>query len=255
MNQPRPVPTNLALDAEVRQAEPDLWLASRLVADPARRSALVALFAAHVALGQVAGAAANPLAGDIRLAWWREEVEALFGSGRALGHPALQALRSAQGLSQAALEAMIEARHAELDPRPFEHETQLLLYLDGLYGGLMRAAAALLEPGTPPMTVTEAARAFGLARLSQDRPAWLARGRDWTPLAWGDASDAEIAAHIRHRVADALGASRAEITDLPTAAFPAVAAAALAHAYAGGRRLTPLEKRLRLIWAALRGRV
>ena len=241
-----------SLDADVRRAEPDLWLASRLVADPTPRAALIALFAMHVELGKVAGAAVNPLAGEIRLAWWREEVEALFESDRALGQPALQALRQADGLNHTALEAMIEARHAELEQKPFEHEAQLLAYLDGLYGGLMQSAVALLAPGAA-VRVTETARAFGFARLLQDRPAWRARGRDWVPAAWGEASEAEIATHIRHRVADALKAGRTEAAALPTAAFAAVAPATLAGPYARGRRPSPLEKRIRLIRASLRG--
>ena len=115
------------LDAEVRRAAPDLWLSSRLVADPRARLALIALYAVHVELSKVAFAASNPLAGGIRLAWWREEVEALVSGARVLGHPALQALQAAAGLDRAAFDAMIEARHAELEPRPFADEAALLV--------------------------------------------------------------------------------------------------------------------------------
>jgi phytoene synthase len=243
-----------SLDADVRRAEPDFWLASRLVADPARREGLIALVAVHAELAKVAGVAANPLAGEIRLAWWREEIEALFAGDRALGRPALQALRGIEGLDQAALEAMVEARHAELEARPFEEEAKLLAYLDGIYGALMRQAATLLAPAGEAK-VAQAARAYGWARLGRERPAWRARGRDWTPVAWDQTSDDDIAAHLHHRVTEALDLAQAQIVALPVAAFPAIAPAALARLYVEGRRPNDLEKRLRLLWASLRGKV
>jgi phytoene synthase len=244
---------NSSLEAEVRRAEPDLWLASRLVGEPAARARLIALYALHVELAKVSSAASNPLAGEIRLAWWREELEALFAASRPLGHPALSALQGARGLDAAALHAMIEARHAELEPRPFADEAALLAYLDGVNGGVMRAAAGLLSPSVPA-SVTQAARAWGWARLLRDRSAWRARGRDWAPTAWGEASDAEIAGHVRHRVADALSTARNEAA-APVAAFPALAYVALASPHALGRSLSELEKRTRLVWASLRGKI
>jgi len=243
-----------SLDAEVRRAEPDFWLASRLVADPARRASLVALLAVHAELAKVAGVAANPLAGEIRLAWWREEIDALFAGDRPLGHPALQALRGAEGLDRAALEAMVEARHAELEARPFEDEAGLLAYLDGIYGALMGQAAALLAPAGEA-EAAQAARAYGWARLWRVRSLWRGRGRDWTPVAWDETGDDHIAAHLHHRVVNALSLAQAETIALPVAAFPAIAPAAFARIYVEGRQPNDLEKRLRLLWASFRGKV
>jgi phytoene synthase len=243
-----------SLDAEVRSAEPDLWLASRLVAKPAPRAALIALYALHVELAKVAVAARNPLAGEIRLAWWREEVQALFDGSRPHGHPALQALSGVLQPDRLAILAMIEARHAELEPTPFQDEAALVAYLDGVDGGLMRAAAALLAPAGG-IEVTQTASAWGWARLLSERAAWRARGRDWMPAAWGQPSDTELVAHVRHRVADAIAAARVETAALPVGAFPAAAYAALAQPYARGVRPSALGKRARLLWASLRGRI
>jgi phytoene synthase len=243
---------NTSLETEVRRAEPDLWLASRLVGDPNHRARLVALYAVHVELSRVAGAAGNALAGEIRLAWWREETEAL-GGGRALGHPALRALAGVR-LDAQAVDAMIEARHAELEPRPFADETALLKYLDGVDGGLMRAGAGVLAP-EHDADLVQAGRAWGWARLMRERPVWRARGQDWAPTAWGEASDAELFAHVRHRTADALKLAGQEVSVLPVSAFPAVAYATLSLSYARGAAPSELEKRGRLIWAALRGKL
>ena len=241
------------LEDQVRRAEPDLWLTSRLVSEPAARSALIALYAVHVELSKVAAAASNPLAGEIRLAWWREEVEAMAAS-RPLGHPALQALQGAPGMDHTALDLMIEARHLELELRPFADEAVLVAYFDGVDGALMRAASGLLGAGFGA-PFTHIGRAWGWARLMRERAAWRARGRDWAPSAWGEASAAELAAHVRHRVTDALAAAKGELAALPVSAFPAVAYATLAASYARGRNPSELEKRGRLIWASLRGRI
>jgi phytoene synthase len=245
---------DFSLDGDLRRSEPDLWLSSRLVSDAAARSSLVALYALHGELSKVASAASNPLAGEIRLAWWREEVEALGDAGRSPGHPALQGLKTAPGLDVSALDAMIEARHAELDPRPFADEAGLLAYLDGVDGALMRAAGGLLAPGLG-VGFASAGRSWGWARLLRNRPAWRARGRDWTPATWGEATDQEIAAHVRHRVADALKEARADVAGLPVAAFPVIAYAALAWPYAHQRILSELEKRAWLLWASLSGKI
>ena len=242
-----------AFEADVRRAEPDLWLASRLVSDSEARTAVLALYAVHVELAKVAGAASSALAGEIRLAWWREEVEALAANRRALGHPALQALSGA-ALDVPALDAMIEARHAELEPQPFRDEGALTAYLDGVDGGLMRATANLLSPGAA-QALTQTGRAWGWTRLLRERPGWRARGRDWVPAAWGDASEAEIIDHVRHRALAALKDARDEAAALPVKAFPATAYAALTRAYLAGREPSDLEKRARLIWASLRGRI
>ena len=245
-----PEPT---FEAEVRRAEPDLWLSSRLVSDPSARASLIALYAVHGELAKISGAATNPLAGEIRLAWWREEVEALVSGRRALGHPALQVLGSAH-LVHAAIDAMIEARHAELEPRPFADEDRLLAYLDGVDGALMRVAAGLLAPETSP-TLVAVGRAWGWARLLRERPLWRARQRDWAPGVWNGATDHEITIHVRHRVSGALALANTEVAALPVSAFPAIAYATLARVYAEGRRLTDLEKRARLLWASVRGKL
>jgi phytoene synthase len=244
------------LDAAVRKADPDRWQAARFVADPARRGDLVALYAFSDELARVAEQVSTPMIGDIRLAWWREGVEAVVAGGPVRAHPVLQALIPAAGrLDLTLLEAMVEARAADLEPEPFADEAALVAYIDGTAGALMAAGARLLDPMARPSQTVSAARAWGWAGLWRAGPALAARGRRWTPLNWGEADEAEIAAHIGHRIADALKASRNELADLPVAAFPAVAYATLASAYARGRQPGDLEKQLRLLAAVVKGRL
>ncbi len=244
------------LDDEVKRGDPDRWLASRFVADPARRAELVALYALNLELARVAGSVRTPIMGEIRFAWWREGIEEL---GRAAPrNPALAGLVAAAGehrLDVGALEALIEARHAELDAAPFAGEPALVGYIDATAGGVMRAAARLLNPAAPPEAVAAAGRAWGWASLLRAGPALAAAGRRWTPASWGEPTDEEIARHVAYRIADALVQAREQVRHLPVAAFPAVAYAALARDTARGRAPGELGGRVRLAAAVLRGRV
>ena len=244
------------LDDIVRKADPDRWQAARFVADPVRRGELVALYALNDELARVAEQVSTPMIGDIRLAWWREGLEAAAAGGPVRAHPVLQALiPAADRLDFGLLEAMVQARAADLEPEPFADEAALVAYIDGTAGALMAASARLLDPAATALQTVSAARAWGWAGLWRAGPALAARGRRWTPLGWADADEAEIAAHVAHRVGDALKAARDELADLPVAAFPAVAYATLAGVYAAGRQPGELEKRFRLVTAVARGRI
>ena len=184
----------------------------------------------------MAGAVTQQLMGEIRLAWWRENLDSLFEGGPRR-HPVLDALSGAarEGrLSRTALEAMVEARHAELDEDGLADDAQRLAYIDATAGLVMVEAARWLDPAAKPETVASAARAWGWAAL--------ARAKRITP---------EMA---RPRIAEALRAARAELRDLPVAAFPAAAYATLAPLYLKWREPSDLERRARLVWATVRGR-
>jgi phytoene synthase len=242
------------LDSAVRTGDPDRWLASRFAAAPAR-SGLAALYAFNLEVARVADTVSTAMLGDIRLAWWREGIEAMAGGGAVRDHPVLQGLAAAGPLDTGALERVIEARAKDLEPAPFADEPALVDYIDATAGALMTAAARLLDPAARPENLVSAARAWGWASLWRAGVALAERGRRWTPLAWGDAGEDEIAPHVRRRVFEALEAARSELADLPVAAFPAVAYAGLAGPYARGRHPTDLEKRARLVAAVVRGRV
>lgn len=236
------------LDALVQRVDPDRHLAARYAG--ARTGDLVALYALNHELARVSETVSNPMLGEIRLAWWREGLEGM--SGR---HPAIEALAGAAGLDKALLAAMVDARLPELDPEPFADEDALVAYIDATAGSLMAAAARMLDPAATREMVRGAARAWGWAGLLRAGPRWAERGRRWTPLSWEDADQAEITAHVAHRVDAALEEARDELQALPVAAFPAVAYATLSRGYAAGRKFTDLEKRARLLAATLRGRL
>ena len=234
------------LDSQVRRADPDRWLSSRFIADADKRADVIAIYAFSEELSRVALSAREPMVAEIRLTWWRESLDEITSGKPARGHPLLQALETAirrNGLTAAPLEAMSDASFDDLDKDRFADDAALERYLDGASGAVMALAAAITG-GVDAAPLRPGAHAWGLMALNRRRAA----GFDRFPEGW----DADEPAR---RVAMALADARAPIADLPVEAFPAVAHLALVESHIKGREASELEKRARLTWAVLRGRV
>lgn len=182
------------LDALVRRVDPDRWLSSRFIADPAIRADVVAIYAYDHELARAPKVASNPLLGEIRLAWWREALDEIYENRPVRRHPVAQALAAAvtrRGLPRAPLETMIDARYRELDAAPMD-AADALAWARDTAGEAAEIAAGLLGGASGH------ARAAGAA--------WALRRRD-----------------LQADVAQA----RADARRLPASAFPAVAHAGL----------------------------
>lgn len=224
------------LDTLVKRVDPDRWLSSRFVADPRLRADLVTLYAFDHELARVAVRVSNPMLGEIRLAWWGEVLDEVYGGGAVRAHPTAQALADAirrRDLPRAPLDRMIEGRASDLSAEPFADEAELLVHLDAAYGGAADAACALLSPGTT--APVGAGRAWGLAHRRRPPPF--------------------DAAALAARVASEVRSARRDAARLPTAAFPAVAHVALAPRLAAKRPMSDGVKRLRLTLAVATGRL
>jgi len=208
-------PSN-TLDEQVRAADPDRWLSSRFVGDAHARADLIALYAFEAELLAIPTRVTQPLLAEMRYVWWREQMDGVFAGEARKGHPVLEALTEAV------------ARHG-LERASFDALIEAHIGrvhgephdLDAFYVGPMQAAAQLLG-ATDPALATSAARVWGLIQT-------------------GRFDEARAALPDAARIA----------RDLPVGAFPAVLPATLARKPAAG----PLEKRLRLLWAAVRGRL
>jgi phytoene synthase len=204
------------LDALVRRVDPDRWLSSRFIADPAARADVIALYAFDHELARAPRVASNPLLGEIRLTWWREVLDEAFEDRPVRRHPTAEALAAAirrHGLPRSTLEAMVDARYRELDPIPMSLAETRAFALETA-GAAATLAARILDPAVDP----EAARAAGAA--------WAMRRQAKDP-------------------GDLAGGGKG----LSVTAFPAIAHAGLP---AGG---SELSRRARLLWAVIRGRV
>jgi phytoene synthase len=229
------------LDAEIRRADPDRWLASRFVGEPGARAGLIALYAFNHELARAAEVASQPLIGEMRLAWWREAIEEIFEGRAVRSHPTALALKAAvheRHLPRAGLEALVDARLRDLDAWPLKPD-EAVHYIDATSGALMALAARSLSPGVDAHDVRHAARAWGLSGLSR-------LGR--LPPDWS-------AEEVRARLDEAMAKARPEVKALPVRAFPAVAYATLARGYVAQKPMSELGKRLRLFSAVVRGRV
>ncbi len=203
------------LDKDVREADPDRWLSSRFVGDVQARTDLIALYAFEAELLSIPTRVTQPLLAEMRYAWWRDQMDGVFSGTARKGHPVLEALTD------------LVARHAP-DRAPFDALIEAHIDrvhgephdLDAFYVGTMQVAVHILAGPGHEARVAEAGRVWGLAQV-------------------GRQDEAEALRSNANRMLKAL----------PATAFPAVAHATL-------RPDTPEPfKRLKLVWASLRGQI
>jgi phytoene synthase len=233
------------LDALVRRVDPDRWLAARFIEDHDAREDVVALYAFNHELARAGEVTSQPLMGEMRLTWWREALDEIYGGGVVRHHPTVEALAAAaqrQGWPREELEALIDARSDALDAGPPLQVEPLYAAIDLTAGALMLLAARTLDASTPLDAVRGAGRAWGLAGLARNQ---AAAGKRLLPPGFDSRGEVRVA----------LKEAQLETKLLPVAAFPAVAYATLARPYADGRSPGPVEKQLRLLWAVTRGKL
>jgi phytoene synthase len=146
----------------VRAADKDRFLAS-LFAPSDKRGALHALYAFNLEIVRVRAAVRDPMAGEIRLQWWREVLSG-ERAGEAAANPVAAALLDTIArcsLPSAPLIALIEAHAFGLYDDPMPTLAALEAYLGATSAALIAQAARILV-GDHPATA-EAARHAGLA--------------------------------------------------------------------------------------------
>ena len=214
------------LDAQVKRVDPDRWLASRFISGRRAREGVIALYALDHELVRAESLAANPLAAEIRLTWWRD----VAAAGAAPGHPLAETLQRL-GLLGEALAELIEARIQALGPLGAEGALAWARQAQGalaVLAGRMLGAAPEAEPA-----LARSGAVWGLVVL---------RRRERMAAA-------DFEALIDEELALASEACRA----LPPPVYPAALCATLARA--GSRTVGEFETRLRLAWAVLTGRL
>lgn len=231
MSSPTPASGDLAQGGDVIRAaarafERDRYLAA-LLARAAARGDLVALAAFAGELQRIPGYVSEPMAGEIRLQWWRDTLEAGLASGLgSTGHPIADAicdLARRHGIGTAALHALIDAVGDRLDDTPFQSMDALTANLGNWDGGLFSLALNVIR-GTPPRgeegrLLQELGALYGLARTIAEIPVELAQGRIVLPgsllgrhgIDAGNARSAAIADRWRSVVAELIGDARRQL--------------------------------------------
>lgn len=269
-------------DDALRRADHDRWLAAQFA--PAReRGDLLTLAAFHLEIARVRAAVRERMLGDIRLAWWRETVEALY-TGVVRRHAVAEALApviARHRLPQSLFQAMIEARAADLDDHPFTDEAALEAYAAATASGPMQLGARVLSADEGG---DEAARHAGIAYaysgLLRALAFHAAQGRLMLPLSWFTEAGADpdafvsgrmspearrVCVRLADRAAAHLTAARAAWGTAARQALPALLPATLVIPVVRAVRRPDFDpfrapatagfKHLRMLTAALRGRI
>jgi len=170
----------------VRAADRDRFL-STLFAPSEHRAGLFALYAFNVEITRVREVAHGPLAGEIRLQWWRDVIGG-EGRGEVSAHPVASALLAAIGRYRLPIEllnALIDARRFDLYDEPMATLTALERYAEDVASSLIALAAGVLAAGEePPIAAVarEAGLAHALTGLLQAFAVHAARGQLFVPI-------------------------------------------------------------------------
>ncbi len=254
-----------ALALFVRQHDPDRFLTA-LFAPPARRHALLALYAFNHELARAREVVSEPPLALIRLAWWREVVE-----GAARRHEVATPLAAAMddgSLSRDDLLAMIAAREIEAEPS-IATLADWRDYVRGVAGGVAVAAGRALGAADPELLRPFGA-AYGVAGLVRGMPSLAARGRCLLPedllRTHGLSPEAAVAAPASPPVRKVLSVlvqdgqallARAATAQLPRSAVAAALPAVLARRDLARWSAPPMPRglgdRFAVLLAAVRG--
>ncbi|HCO99981.1 MAG: phytoene synthase [Alphaproteobacteria bacterium] len=147
---------------EVRQHDHDRYVTALFI-PPDCRAAVLALYAFNLEIARTREIVSEPLLGQIRLQWWRESIESLY-TGTPREHPVVLALQSAihtHDLPSDHLNALIDAREADLEDTPPPDLGALEVYARSTSGELLALVMHCLANGNA--MAAEAGRDVGTA--------------------------------------------------------------------------------------------
>ena len=257
-------PDDLTACAEtVQRGDPDRFRAA-MAAPPETRDVLFPLYAMNVEVSRAPWITQEPMIAEMRLQWWRDALEEIARGGSPRRHQVVTPL--AEILDEPAcaeLDKLVLARRWDIYRDPFEDADAFDSFLDQTAGGLMWVAArALGAPDRTEAVLRDIGYAQGLAAWFRAIPALEAAGR--LPLVDGRP---EAVADLARKGLARLKRGRSGQSALPRAArasvLPAWSTAAVLRRVESTPGLvangqvdpSPAGARLRLILAAMRGRV
>jgi 15-cis-phytoene synthase len=242
----------------VRTGDKERYL-SALFAPPQHRGALFALYAFNLEIARIRELVRNPMAGEIRLEWWREILRG-ENRGGVEGNPVAAALRATirkHGLSVERLTAILDARAFDLGTEPMRTMRELVSYVEATSSNLIGLAGAVLDrtfaSSDKAELVHHAGIAVGMTGLLRAFPVHACRGQLYLPLevlerhgsGAEDIARGQASAQLREALADLREIARGHLRSarqLWSGAPPAVLSAFLPVALAGPT-LAQMERR------------
>jgi 15-cis-phytoene synthase len=206
-----------------READKDRFLAT-LFAPEKRRGALFALYAFNSEVARIREAVQQPMAGEIRLQWWRDALQQP-GAREARSHPVASALLDIvirYRLPVDALIGLIEARAFDLYNDPMPDLATLEGYVVRTSSTLIELAARILDQNADVATAARAAGlAYGITGLLRAFPLHAARGQLFVPLEVLQRHGARPEDVLAGRATPELATALAEMRDMARAHFQA----------------------------------
>jgi 15-cis-phytoene synthase len=152
--------------------------------DPPRRKAITALYAFCREVDDVVDEVTDPDVARLKLAWWRTEVDKVFGG--APRHPVALALApvvARYAVTQPQLQTVIDGMEMDLDKRRYPDFTELETYCDRVAGvvGLMSAEIFGYEDPRTRGYARDLGVAFQLTNIVRDVGEDARRGRIYLP--------------------------------------------------------------------------
>jgi phytoene synthase len=231
----------------VRERDRDRFLAD-LFAPEAARPHLFALHAFNAEVARVRDAVHEPMAGEIRLQWWRDAILNLEPAGHPVAEALVATIRDAS-LPLDAFDRLLTARVFDLYDDPMGPLSELEGYLGDTSSALIQLAAIVLAGGTDPGTADAAGHAgvaYGLTGLMRALPVTASRRQLFLPadilarhgaepeaIFAGEAT-APLKAALGETIAaarDHLAKARAALAAADTRVLPAFLPVALAEPY------------------------
>ena len=220
-----------------------------LFAPAAGREALFALYAFNYEIARVRESVTQPMLGQIRLQWWRENIAAAFEGGAIRHHPVMEPLAATIrefGLTRDHFDRLIDARETDLADEPAASLSALENYAEGSSSQLIYLALEVLGARGPAATEAglHVGIAYSLAGLLRAMPFHARAGRQFIPAdiaARGGLSEQDYRAL---RSTPALRSATAELADtasrhlslarahrgrIPRSALPGLLPAVVAH--------------------------
>lgn len=262
------------IEETVAEHDPDRYVATFFAPERARRH-LNALYAFDRELAHIGEVVREPMAGHVRLAWWREQIGTIFDGGAPAsptGRALAEAIR-AHSLPRKLIDAVIDTRAHDIDETPFADEAALETHAEATTGNVMRLAARVLGLND---RADEAARHAAVAYVHASHMRTIASfaklRRCRVPLSWladenMNAEDLFAATAMTpplNRLTKRAAASvkvalaAANAARFPPSAMPALSPATLARLKAdpfGTKPLAPWQRVARLALANLMWRV
>ena len=185
-----PALSSLALD--VRKYDRERFVTA-LFAPEDRREDLLVLYAFNAEVARIKSLIREPLAGAIRLQWWRDVIQGDHPASEVEHHPIagpLTRLLLSGRLAKDGLLTLLQARERDLSGEPFASLSGLVAYADATAGALAGAALALsgVDDDHSMRAGRGAAIAYALVGMMRSIPAHLAQGWVTIPLDLLDAA-------------------------------------------------------------------